>query len=113
MWPLRARQQQVWRRHLVLAAAASGGDRQQPQQPPPPPPSSSSDGSDTEEDRGRPGLFANILKPLRDFGIGRTSMVQGGVGLFVFSGIGGCWPAGREAATSSLAGRPVSHSCSA
>lgn len=91
MRSLRARQQQTWRRHLVLAAAApGGGDRQQPQQPLPPPPGSSSDGSDTEEERARPGLFANILKPLRDFGIGRTSMLQGGVGLFVFSGIGEC-----------------------
>lgn len=32
--------------------------------------------------------LANLLKPLRDFGIGRASMVQGGVGLFVFAGIG-------------------------
>lgn len=30
----------------------------------------------------------NILKPLRDFGIGKTSMIQGGVGLFVFAGVG-------------------------
>lgn len=41
-----------------------------------------------EEEQSKPGLISNILKPLRDFGIGRTSMVQGGVGLFVFSGIG-------------------------
>lgn len=33
-------------------------------------------------------IFANLLQPLRDFGIGRASMVQGGVGLFVFAGIG-------------------------
>jgi hypothetical protein len=68
--------------------AAAGGP---PQRPPPPPPvgSSSLSSADTDgEDAARPGLFANILKPLRDFGIGRTSMTQGGVGLFVFSGIG-------------------------
>lgn len=33
-------------------------------------------------------MFAKLLQPLRDFGIGRASMVQGGVGLFVFAGIG-------------------------
>jgi hypothetical protein len=46
-------------------------------------------GSNSEnEEQNKPGLLSNILKPLRDFGIGRTSLVQGGVGLFVFSGIG-------------------------
>lgn len=35
-----------------------------------------------------PPLFTNLLKPLRDFGIGKVSMVQGGVGLFIFAGIG-------------------------
>ena len=50
-----------------------------------------SSSSDSEiEGQGRAGLLANVLKPLRDFGIGRTSMAQGGVGLFVFSGIGAC-----------------------
>jgi len=33
-------------------------------------------------------LLASILKPMRDFGIGKTSMIQGSVGLFVFAGIG-------------------------
>ena len=33
-------------------------------------------------------IIENILKPLRDFGIGKTSMIQGGVGLFVFAGVG-------------------------
>jgi hypothetical protein len=36
----------------------------------------------------RQGFIANLLKPLRDFGLGRSSMVQGGVGLFIFAGIG-------------------------
>lgn len=68
--------------------ASAGGPQQRP--PPPPPVGSSSlSSADTDGDEAaRPGLFANILKPLRDFGIGRTSMTQGGVGLFVFSGIG-------------------------
>jgi ABC-type transporter Mla subunit MlaD len=35
-----------------------------------------------------PPVFTNLLRPLRDFGIGKSSMVQGGVGLFVFAGIG-------------------------
>ena len=33
-------------------------------------------------------FFQNLLKPLRDFGIGKSSMIQGGVGLFIFAGIG-------------------------
>mmetsp|Transcript_9400 Transcript_9400/g.25453 ORF Transcript_9400/g.25453 Transcript_9400/m.25453 type:complete len:368 (-) Transcript_9400:142-1245(-) len=33
-------------------------------------------------------LIASFLKPMRDFGIGKTSMIQGSVGLFVFAGIG-------------------------
>ncbi|KAK9829546.1 hypothetical protein WJX72_006404 [[Myrmecia] bisecta] len=34
------------------------------------------------------GFIAKILRPLRDFGVGRTSLWEGGVGLFVFVGIG-------------------------
>ena len=44
--------------------------------------------SGKEPEERPPGFVANLLKPLRDFGIGRSSMVQGGVGLFVFAGIG-------------------------
>jgi hypothetical protein len=65
---------------VAQAGSSSSGDKQ---------PTPSTSGSNAEEEQARPGLIANILKPLRDFGIGRTSMVQGGVGLFVFSGIGG------------------------
>ena len=82
----------------VRASAGSGR---------PPLPSSMSSGSiDSDaDDRPKPGLFNNIVKPLRDFGIGRTSMTQGAVGLFVFSGIGArvagarhgaAWPRGQE-----------------
>lgn len=46
----------------------------------------SSSGNDQEE--AQENVFAQLLKPLRDFGIGRTSLLQGAVGLFVFSGIG-------------------------
>lgn len=42
-------------------------------------------GGDKED---APSPLANLLKPLRDFGIGRSSMLQGSVGLFVFGGIG-------------------------
>lgn len=52
------------------------------------PAAASSNSQSDDEQQAKPGLFVNILKPLRDFGIGRTSMVQGSVGLFVFSGIG-------------------------
>lgn len=33
-------------------------------------------------------LFVRLFKPLRDFGFGRVSLWEGGVGLFVFAGIG-------------------------
>ena len=77
-------------RQLLLAAAAAGGGGGPPRPVPPPPQqtAASTSSSDGDEEEARPGLFANILKPLSDFGIGRTSMVQGGVGLFIFSGIG-------------------------
>ena len=34
------------------------------------------------------GLFAKLLKPLRDFGFGSKTFWEGGVGLFIFAGIG-------------------------
>ncbi|KDD73686.1 hypothetical protein H632_c1927p0, partial [Helicosporidium sp. ATCC 50920] len=36
----------------------------------------------------RPGFLTHLVHPLRDFGLGRTSLVQAGVGLFIFAGIG-------------------------
>lgn len=34
------------------------------------------------------GFFAKLLKPLRDFGFGSKTFWEGGVGLFIFAGIG-------------------------
>eukprot|EP00887_Chlorella_sp_A99_P006804 scaffold2.g6804.t1 len=42
----------------------------------------------SEEAPASTSFTQKLLKPLRDFGLGRTSMVQGSVGLFVFAGIG-------------------------
>ena len=35
-----------------------------------------------------PNFLHKLLKPLRDFGFGQKAFVQGGVGLFVYGGIG-------------------------
>jgi hypothetical protein len=32
--------------------------------------------------------MANLLKPISDFGFGRTSLWEGGVGMFIFAGLG-------------------------
>lgn len=42
----------------------------------------------TSEDQGKSGFLAKLLKPLRDFGFGSMSFWEGGVGLFIFAGIG-------------------------
>ena len=72
----------------VEEATASTASRTSPIPSPSSSPASSPDGEN---------LFAKLWKPLRDFGIGRTSLVQGSVGLFVFAGIGEpcgqLWPA--------------------
>ena len=34
------------------------------------------------------GLISRLLRPLKDFGFGRKSFWEGGVGAFVFAGIG-------------------------
>ena len=33
-------------------------------------------------------FFTKLFRPLRDFGLGKTSLWEGGVGLFIFAGIG-------------------------
>ena len=55
---------------------------------PSPSPSSSPEHEKSATPPSMPLIFANVLKPLRDFGIGKSSMIQGSVGLFVFSGVG-------------------------
>ena len=33
-------------------------------------------------------FFTKLIRPLRDFGLGKSSLWEGGVGLFIFAGIG-------------------------
>ena len=42
------------------------------------------------EGERRESFVSRIMKPLQDFGFGRSSFWEGGVGLFVLSGIGDC-----------------------
>ena len=35
--------------------------------------------------------MSRLLRPLREFGFGRNTVWEGGVGLFVFAGIGESW----------------------
>ena len=60
-------------RALVVCAAASGAA-----------------GGGAVPDGGEPkrGFVQNLTKSIRDFGFGKRSLVEGGVGLFVFTGIG-------------------------
>lgn len=47
--------------------------------------------SGTTDNNAKPAtLLSNLLKPLGDYGLGRTSIAQGAIGLFVFAGIGFC-----------------------
>ena len=42
----------------------------------------------SEPDHPKESTISRLLRPLRDFGFGRTSAWEGGVGLFIFAGIG-------------------------
>ena len=33
-------------------------------------------------------FFTKLIRPLRDFGLGKSSLWEGGVGMFIFAGIG-------------------------
>ena len=44
--------------------------------------------SPEEIEARKEGFLARLLKPLKDFGFGTRSFWEGGVGLFVFAGIG-------------------------
>ena len=53
-------------------------------------------------------LWLRLVKPLRDFGFGRTNIWEGGVGLFLIGGAGMAaltWSAGSWASTSTRCGR--------
>ena len=55
----------------------------------------SSSGSDSpplvapsNDEQRRDNFLTRVMKPLQDFGFGRASFWEGGVGMFVFAGIG-------------------------
>ena len=50
-------------------------------------PSGSSVGQFPAEEK-KPNFISRVIKPLQDFGFGKMAFMEGGVGLFVFAGIG-------------------------
>ena len=46
------------------------------------------DVSSADEQEKKKGSLPKILKPLTDFGVGKSSVWEGGVGLFVVVGVG-------------------------
>lgn len=71
-----------WQRSCSLALPPPRVARAAVRQPP------CASAAPQEEAPASTSFTQKLLKPLRDFGLGRTSMVQGSVGLFVFAGIG-------------------------
>lgn len=73
--------------------AASAPDRPQGSDPEQLPfsggnsPSSSPTGQFPTEEK-KPNFISRVVKPLQDFGFGKMAFMEGGVGLFVFAGIG-------------------------
>ena len=41
-----------------------------------------------EDETPQPNFIRKLLKPLRDFGFGQKAFIQGGVGLFIYGGVG-------------------------
>ena len=61
------------------ASTSGAGDTQQP--------GSIGASSGASEER-RENFISRVMKPLQDFGFGKMSFMEGGVGLFVFAGVG-------------------------
>lgn len=59
-------------------------------------PSGASSGGQAKDAPPRKGFLKSLVQPLRDFGLGKSSMIQGTVGLFVLSGIGAGNGSGRR-----------------
>lgn len=55
------------------------------------PSSSSSSASQLPEEK-KPNFISRVVKPLQDFGFGKMAFMEGGVGMFVFAGIGTATP---------------------
>jgi len=58
----------------VLAAQATPADPELP--------------AEANTNAQQPSFWQKLLKPIRDFGFGQKAFVQGGVGLFIYAGIG-------------------------
>lgn len=59
--------------------------------------SGASSGGQAKDAPPRKGFLKSLVQPLRDFGLGKSSMIQGTVGLFVLSGVGARNDWGRRA----------------
>lgn len=66
------------------SASTSGAG--EPQQP------GSLAGSAAPSVERRENFLTRVMKPLQDFGFGKMSFMEGGVGLFVFAGVGALQP---------------------
>lgn len=68
------------------SSSASTSAAGEPQQP-----GSIGASSGASEER-RENFISRVMKPLQDFGFGKMSFMEGGVGLFVFAGVGAVLP---------------------
>ena len=46
------------------------------------------EGPGKADTNAQPSFWQKLLKPIRDFGFGQKAFIQGGVGLFIYGGIG-------------------------
>ncbi len=83
---LHRRTQPPW---AVLVSARAAGAGQEPE---------------PEQDQAQaPGFVQKLTKSIRDFGLGKKALLEGGVGMFVFAGIGAgapLAPASRDTSSS-------------
>ena len=73
---------------LVLNAASSAGDPQGAKPEQLPFSASGTPSSQMQPEEKKPNFVSRVIKPLQDFGFGKMAFMEGGVGLFVFAGIG-------------------------
>ncbi|CAK0785439.1 hypothetical protein CVIRNUC_008648 [Coccomyxa viridis] len=73
---------------LVLNAASSAGDPQGAKPEQLPSSASGTASSQMQPEEKKPTFVSRVIKPLQDFGFGKMAFMEGGVGLFVFAGIG-------------------------
>lgn len=73
---------------MVLNAAPSAGDPQGAKPEQLPFSASGTASSQMQPEEKKPTFVSRVIKPLQDFGFGKMAFMEGGVGLFVFAGIG-------------------------